>query len=157
MDCVVGKQRTKNVLLVLTERLTRYEVIFRMPNKKPPSVVHCLNKLEYRFGKKYRHIFKSITVDNGVEFSDCAGMQKSMFGGKRTAVYYCHPYTSSERGTNERINRDIRRWFPKGTDFSKHSDEEVQQLENWVNDYPREVLAFATPAELFAQHLAALG
>lgn len=156
MDCVVGKQRTKNVLLVLTERLTRYEVIFRMPNKKPPSVLSCLNRLEYRFGKIYRQIFKSITVDNGVEFSDCAGMEKSMFGGKRTAVYYCHPYTSSERGTNERINRDIRRWFPKGTDFSKYTDDEIQQVENWLNAYPREILGFATPAECFAKCLADL-
>lgn len=157
MDCVVGKQRTKNVLLVLTERQTRYEKVFRMPNKKAESVVRCLNTLEKRFGKtKFRKVFKSITVDNGTEFSDFDGMEKSVYGGNRTSVYYCHPYTSCERGSNERINRDIRRWFPKGTDFSKHTDKKVRFVESWLNDYPRAIFDFATPAEMFAEQLAAL-
>nr|WP_251612040.1 IS30 family transposase [Pumilibacter muris] len=157
MDCVVGKQQTKNVLLVLTERLTRYEMIFRMPNKKTESVVRCLDLLERRYGKtKFNKIFKSITVDNGTEFSDHIGMEKSVFGGKRTDVYYCHPYTSCERGSNERINRDIRRWFPKGTDFSQHANKKIRCVENWVNNYPRAIFGYATPAEMFAEQLAAL-
>lgn len=158
MDCVVGKQRTKNVLLVLTERHTRYEKVFRMPNKKTQSVVSCLDTLERRYGKiKFRKIFKSITVDNGTEFSDYVGMEKSVFSGQRTSVYYCHPYTSCERGSNERINRDIRRWFPKGTDFSKQSKNKVKFVESWLNDYPRAIFGYATPAEKFAEQLAALG
>ncbi len=155
MDCVVGKQRTKNVLLVLTERLTRYEKIFRMPNKKACSVVSCINLLERRYGRqKFRKLFKSITVDNGTEFSDYSGIESSIYGGQRTSVYYCHPYTSCERGSNERINRDIRRWFPKGTDFSKHTNKRVRQVEDWVNNYPREIFDFATSAEMFAEQLA---
>lgn len=157
MDCVVGKQCTKNVLLVLTERNTRYEKIFRMPNKKPESVLKCLDILERNFGKtKFRKVFKSITVDNGVEFSDFDGMEKSIYGDKRTNIYYCHPYTSCERGSNERINRDIRRWFPKGTDFSKFPLKKVRFVESWLNDYPREIFGFATPAEMFAAELAAI-
>lgn len=158
MDCVVGKQNTKNVLLVLTERYTRYETIFRMPNKKAESVVHCLDILERRYGKvKFRKIFKSITVDNGTEFSDHAGMEKSVFRDKRTSVYYCHPYTSCERGSNERINRDIRRWFPKGTDFSVSTKAKISFVEGWLNDYPRAIFGYATPAERFAEQLAVLG
>ncbi len=156
MDCVVGKQRTKNVLLVLTERLTRYELIFKMPNKKPESVVSCLNKLEYRYGKQFRRVFKSITVDNGVEFSDCAGIKQSIFNGKRIELYYCHPYTSCERGSNERINRDIRRRIPKGSDISKYTDEQIQFVEDWINAYPREMFDFASSAEKFAEQLAAI-
>ena len=157
MDCVVGKQRTKNVLLVLTERKTRFETIFRMPNKKAVNVVNCVDILERRYGKqKFRKLFKSITVDNGTEFSDYDGLQRSIHGGQRTSVYYCHPYTSCERGTNERINRDIRRWFPKGTDFSKHTNKQVKQVEQWINAYPREIFDFATSAEMFEKELKSL-
>lgn len=156
MDCVVGKQYTKNVLLVLTERLTRYEIIMKMPNRKAATVVQFVDKLERRYGKKFRTLFKSITVDNGSEFADFAGLERSVYGGARTAVYYCHPYTSCERGSNERINRDIRRLLPKGTDFSKVSDKRVQEVARWVNAYPREIFGFATSAEAFAREFSAL-
>ena len=156
MDCVVGKQNTRNVLLVLTERLTRYEIIMKMPNRKATTVVQCLNKLERRYGKKFRALFKSITIDNGSEFADFVGLEKSVYGGTRTAVYYCHPYTSCERGSNERINRDIRRQFPKGTDFSKVTDKQVREVAEWVNAYPREIFGFSTSAEAFASAVAAL-
>ena len=156
MDCVVGKQNTRNVLLVLTERLTRYEIIMKMPNRKAATVVQCLDKLERRCGKKFCTLFKSITIDNGSEFADFAGLEKSVYGGTRTAVYYCHPYTSCERGSNERINRDIRRQFPKGTDFSKVTDKRVREVAAWVNAYPREIFGFSTSAEAFASAVAAL-
>ena len=154
MDCVCGP--TLPTLLVLSERLTRKEIIYKMPNQKAESVIRCLNKLEKHFGSKFRKIFKTITVDNGTEFSDCRGLERSIFNGKRTTVYYCHPYSSYERGTNERLNREIRRRLPKGTDFAKVSDAEVSATETWVNNYPRQVLDFATSDELFAQEIAKL-
>ena len=156
MDCVIGRQYTRNVLLVLTERLSRYEIIMKMPNRKAATVVQCIDRLERRYGKKFRTLFKSITVDNGSEFSDFAGLERSVYGGKRTAVFYCHPYTSCERGSNERINRDIRRLLPKGTDFSKVSEKRVQEVARWVNEYPRELFGFGNSAEVFAREFAAL-
>lgn len=156
MDCVIGKKETRSVLLVLTERLTRYEIIFKMPNKQAASVVKCVNKLEYNYGKNFRKVFKSITVDNGTEFSDFAGLERSIYKGKRTNVYYCHPYTSCERGSNERINRDIRRLLPKGTNFTPISDEYIQTVATWVNAYPRAIFDYATSAEKFAEQLAAI-
>lgn len=153
MDCVCSKQGTTSAFLVLSERLTRKEIIFKMPNKQAKTVVHCINKLERRYGKLFRKVFKSITVDNGVEFSDFEGLEKSIYGGKRTSVYYCHPYTSCERGTNERINRDIRKKYPKGTDFTNITESEVRGLEDWVNAYPREIFGFATSGEKFAEQL----
>ena len=151
MDCVCGP--TLNTLLVLTERLTRKEIIFPMPNQKSESVLRCLNRLEYRFGRNFKKVFKSITVDNGSEFSDYMGLQRSIYNGQRTTVYYCHPYCSSERGTNERINREIRRLIPKGSDLSKYSVDDIQRVEDWVNNYPRQVLGFATSKELFDEQL----
>ncbi len=156
MDCVCGS--TKAVFLVLTERLTRKEIIMKMPNQKAESVVRCLNKLEDKYGKLFSRIFKTITVDNGVEFSDCAGMEKSKYGEfKRTSVYYCHPYSSWERGTNERINREIRRLVPKGSSLSKYTNKDVQRIENWINSYPRQILGFRSSEDLFNQYLNSTG
>jgi IS30 family transposase len=154
MDCVCGL--TRPALLVLTERLTRNEIIMPMPDQKAKSVIRCLNVLERRYGATFRRVFKSITVDNGSEFADSKGIERSIYRGKRTAVYYCHPYCACERGSNERLNREIRRKLPKGTDFARLSAEDIQAVENWVNAYPREILGFATSAEVFQQELAAL-
>lgn len=156
MDCVIGKQGTKETILAFTERLTRYEIVFKMPDHKAATVVRFVNKLERRYGSLFRRLFKSITVDNGAEFSDFAGLEKSIYGGKRTSVYYCHPYTSCERGSNERLNREIRRLIPKGTDLSTISDKRIQAVEAWVNAYPREIFGYATSAELFNTYLQAI-
>lgn len=153
MDCVCGN--TKATLLVLTERLTRQEIIFPMKDQKSVSVLNCLNTLEKRYGKKFTKVFKTITVDNGSEFLDFEALEKSIYGKdkKRTQIYYCHPYCSCERGTNERINREIRRLVPKGTNLAKYSTADIKQVENWVNNYPRKVLDFATSQELFDYYM----
>lgn len=154
MDCVCGP--TKATFLVLSERLTRQEIIFAMPDQKADSVIHCLNVLERRYGKLFRKVFKSITMDNGSEFADVQGIEKSIYGGKRTITYYCHPYSSWERGTNERINRDIRKLVPKGSKLAQYTPADIQRIEDWINAYPRQVLGFATSAELFAEQIAQL-
>lgn len=156
MDCVIGKQGTKQTILAFTERLTRFEIVYKMPDHKATTVVRYVNKLEKRYGKHFRRLFKSITVDNGVEFSDFKGLEKSIYGGKRTSVYYCHPYTSCERGSNERLNRELRRLIPKGTDLSGVSDQRIKAVETWLNDYPREIFGYATSAEKFAEQLQAI-
>ena len=156
MDCVCGKGRA--VWLVLSERLTRKEIIMPMINQRAESVVRCLNVIERQYGSIFKQVFKTITVDNGPEFSDFKGLEKSSYGrnAKRTQVFYCHPYTSCERGTNERLNREIRRLVPKGTNLSQFTREEVQAVEDWVNAYPREIFGYATSAEMFNIELSKL-
>ena len=157
MDCVIGKREAGKVFLVLTERLTRREIIMLMPNKKAESVVRCLNLLERKFGTLFYSIFKSITVDNGSEFADFKRMERSRYGNKRrTSIYYCHPYCSCERGTNERMNREIRRVFPKGKDLNAVTPDEVKRAEDWLNNYPRGILGFDTPENLFKMHVSRL-
>lgn len=154
MDCIESCKKKKATLLCLSERLSRREIIFKLPNKKSISVIKCLNLLEHRYGKLFPKVFKTITVDNGAEFSDYISMQRSRYGNKkRTTVYYCHPYCSSERGTNERMNREIRRKFPKGTDFTRVSIEQVAEVERWLNAYPRGVLDYDTPENVFNSYL----
>ncbi|MBE5756906.1 MAG: IS30 family transposase [Clostridiales bacterium] len=157
MDCIESSQKKKATLLCLSERLSRREIIFKIPDKTSLSVVKCLNSLERRYGKIFPKLFKSITVDNGAEFSDYFSMQRSRYGNKkRTTIYYCHPYCSSERGTNERMNREIRRKFPKGTDFTSVSLKEVAEVEEWLNNYPRGILGYDTPQNVFNSHFQAI-
>ena len=153
MDCVCGS--TKQSLLVLTERLTRKEIIIPIQTQSTAAVIKALNRLEFRYGKLFKRIFKTITVDNGTEFSNCKGIEKSIYGkGQRTKVYYCHPYSSWERGSNERINREIRRLIPKGTDLAQFTETQIQAVEEWVNNYPREIFGFETSNERFTRELA---
>lgn len=153
MDCVCGP--TKESLLVLTERLTRKEIIMPIQTQSAKNVVKMLNRIEHNYGKKFKQIFKSITVDNGTEFSDYLGLEKSIYGKvRRTKLYYCHPYSSWERGTNERINREIRRLIPKGSDLSKYSASDIKAVEEWVNNYPREIFDFETSNERYAREVA---
>lgn len=142
MDTVVSAQNTGvSCLLVLSERMTREEIIMKIRNKKSSTVVRALNRLEKRYGSKaFREKFKTITCDNGVEFLDGKGIEKSISTKQpRTTVYYCHPYSSYERGTNENINRMIRRFFPKGTNFDDVTPAQVSAVETWINNYPRKI------------------
>lgn len=150
MDCVEGKKKTKKTVLALTERKSRWELFRLMPSKTTESVVKQLDKIEKQIGtEKFKQIFKTITVDNGSEFMDVNGIERSVLTGeKRTQVYYCHPYCSSERGSNENQNRMLRRHHPKGTDFTHVTDEEIQQVEDWLNNYPRKMFGFYSSADV---------
>lgn len=157
MDSVIGKQKeSKNTILALTERKTRNELIFKLPDHTTQSVVKTLNKLERQWGKDaFRTIFKTITVDNGTEFAACKELEKSVFGGTkpRTKLFYCHPYSSYERGSNENQNRMIRRKVPKGCNFDRMSSTEIKNVELWLNNYPRRMLGYKCSAELFQEEL----
>ena len=122
-----------------------------IPDKTAGSVVRALNTIERKYGKLFPAVFKSITVDNGSEFADCAGLEQSVLKkrAKRTKMYYCHPYCSSERGSNEKQNQMIRRKFPKGTNFDKVSPKEVKMVEDWLNRYPRKILGWYSSADMF--------
>jgi len=82
------------------------------------------------------------------------GLETSAFFPKRrTKMYYAHAYCAWERGTNENSNKLIRRFIPKGADIQKFSVAFVVKIENWMNSYPRKILGFYTPKELFDQEL----
>lgn len=155
MDSVMGQQgKSKNALVVLTERKTRYEKIFKVKDHTAASVVKCINSLERKWGRLFSDIFKTITVDNGTEFADCEGIEKKdKKGKKRTEVYYCHPYCSSERGSNENQNRMIRRHIPKGTNFDRKTKKDIQKVEDWLNNYPRPMFGGRSSQELYEEEM----
>lgn len=137
-DLIVGKQGPTTVLFTLTERLTRREIIVKLPNKKTETIAKALDKIEKKYGSKFYKIFKTITFDNGTEFMGYKGLEKSCrIKKKRTQVYYAHPYRSCERGTNENNNRMIRRWIPKGIDMTNIKESFIKEIEDWINNYPR--------------------
>ena len=151
MDCVEGKKGTKKTLLTLTERKTRKEIVKPMDDQTRKSVLKALDEIEAQYGELFPAIFSTITVDNGSEFADCEGMERSALheGQKRTKVYYCHPYSSWERGSNENQNRMFRRFFPKGMDLRGVPDEEFTRAEEWINRYPRKIFGFGSAEEAF--------
>ena len=156
MDTVVGPiGASKCSLLVLTERKTRKEIVRKINRHTAEAVVKALDRLEREFGeRKFREIFKTITVDNGTEFSDVQGIERSRRNKKkRTKVYYCHPYSSYERGSNENQNKLIRRHIPKGVNFDGKTSGEIKEMEDWINNYPRALLNWRTSEECYQEEV----
>lgn len=155
MDTVVGKQgESKKSLLVLTERKARIEIIELLKEHTTKEVVKALDRIERSVGeKKFREIFKTITTDNGPEFSDVEGMERSRRNKRipRTIVYHCHPYSSCERATNENQNKLIRRHIPKGVNFDDYTRGQIKEIENWINTYPRELFDGKTATEVYSK------
>lgn len=156
MDTVVGAQgKGKSSILVLTERKTRNEILEKLKEHTAGEVVRALDRIERRIGEKaFRETFKTITVDNGSEFSDVEGIQRSRRNKKnRTKVYYCHPYSSYERGSNENNNKLVRRWYPKGSIFDDVKPSEIKWVENWMNEYPRAIFSWKSADEVLQDEL----
>lgn len=153
IDLVLGgKDSSGACLLTLTERKSRREIIRKLPDKKQTSVIHALDVLERQLGRKgFSQIFKTITADNGSEFLNSHLMERSCLSRRkqRTQVFYAHPYSAYERGTNENMNRMIRRFIPKGTDINRYTKREIKRIEQWLNTYPRKILDYMTPQEAY--------
>lgn len=150
IDTVVGRQGTTTCLLVLTERKTRYELIRKMSHKSAECTAAELDRLEKEYGEKFKSIFKTVTSDNGVEFYGGGIVNKSIYGGERFKMYYCHPYRSNERGSNELQNRFIRRFIKKGIDIAGVSKKRVKEVQDYINSYPRKLFDGLSAADMLA-------
>jgi IS30 family transposase len=149
MDLVVGSG--KACLLVMTERVSRKELIRKIPDKRQQSVKEALDRLERKHGGQFSCRFKSFTMDNGSEFIDCSSLEASCLrpGENRTVCYYAHPYSAWERGSNENANKLIRRFIPKGTDIGKLSARDIKRIEQWMNNYPRRMFGYKTANDVY--------
>lgn len=137
-DTVIGANH-KGKLLTLVDRSSRYTIIEKLENKTAEltsdTVIKAINSSEVPF--------LSVTFDNGKEFT----LHEKMTKETGLPIYFAHPYSSYERGTNENTNGLIRQYFPKKTDLSKVSKSAVKRVENLINNRPREVLGFKTAYE----------
>ena len=149
IDTVVGKRSNDSVLLTITERKTRKEILIRLAEKTTKAVNEALKALKHKY-ERIDKIFRSITADNGTEFSELSSIIQE-WGGQ---VYFAHPYSSWERGSNERHNGLLRRFIPKGKAIKDLSEESIQRIQNWVNQLPRRILDYKTPEECFMEELA---
>jgi len=150
-DGIVGKKQQGH-LITLVERKLGVGLLFNAGSKESEKTVEIIDSLEKRYGRHFRELFKTITFDNGTEFSDSAAMERD----NRTQVYYAHPYSSFERGTNENWNGIVRRFIPKGSSFDKLTDEDIQRINHYINTLPRKRFGYKTPLDLWNQQMAAI-
>lgn len=141
-DTIVGKDK-KGAILTLVERKTNKGFVLKLTDRTAPSVNKAFKQLNGQ-----RHLFKTITFDNGSEFADCNSLET-----EKMKVYFAHPYSAYERGINENYNRIIRRFIPKGTSFDNLTQETLNRINNWIDSYPRKRHKYKSAEDMFAMEL----
>ncbi len=145
LDTVQGKRDGKeSVILTLVERKTRMLITALLDGKDADSVCYALRNILEQYGPA----IKTVTADNGSEFADLLQLGID--------AYYAHPYSASERGSNERHNRMLRATFPKGQSLDTATRKQLSRAQDEINHLPRRAQGYATPAELFAKETAAV-
>lgn len=140
-DTIVGKDQ-KDRLITHTERVTGLTSISRVIDFNAHIIYKQSEKdIKNTFGNGA----KTVTYDNGIEFTYWLALQKSI--GNDFVVYFADPYTPSQRGRNENTNGLIRDYLPKGTDFKKLTDGDIIRIETLLNNRPRKRLGGLTPIE----------
>jgi len=140
-DLMIGKNRQSS-LGTLVERKTRFTLLVRTQNRTAKQVRSAFSRVMRRLPEALR---KSMTYDQGREMAE----HQRLTHATRVQVYFAHPASPWERGTNENTNGLLRQYFPKGTDFNKVTAWEIKRAQNQLNGRPRQCLNFMTPAEEF--------
>src|SRR5690625_4054942 len=151
IDTVVGQKSDDNALLTIIERKSRFYYAVKIDDQEHDSVDHAINKLQHSFGELFPQVFKTITSDNGSEFSNLASCLKNV-----TDVYFARPYASYERGSNEKHNGLLRRYIPKGKAISDYSRETITHIYQTLNNLPRKILHYQQLAVAVEQEFAKL-
>lgn len=141
MDTIVGKGQ-KSMILTLCERSRNYLIMERLPHGRNHEKVA---ETVVRLLKPYRKNVLTITTDNGFEFRS----HKKITEGLNATVYFADSYSSWQKGAIENMNKLIRQYIPKGTDFRGLSDEFIHSVQLKINRRPREKLNFSTPKDEF--------
>lgn len=139
-DLIVSKKWSKYALLTLTDRKTRLPRIHLLKDKSSKNIMEIIAS------EKEKYWIKSVTFDNGMEFALHHMLQKVWI-----ETYFCEPYHSWEKGSIENLNRIIRRFFPKWTDFATVWEEKIRSICQIIADTPREVLGFISPNQAHFQ------
>lgn len=141
-DFIIGKRSNGfHNLLTFTERKTRMTFIKRVETKNP---MKC-NSIIYKLIKENNLNVKTITVDNGIEFEKIGLLANWI----NAYIFFCEPYASYQRGSNENANGLIRRHWKKGTDFSLVSDDEINWIQETINNMPREIFNWKSSNDHF--------
>ena len=148
IDTVIGKKTSdQDVLLTIIERKSRYYKVIKIDSKSSKPVNDALLDYIMESKTKVAEVFKSITSDNGSEFSGLSELESLV------AMYFCHPYSSFERGSNERHNGILRQFIPKGRSINDFSEDEIMYYVDIINAKPRKNLGYRTPEEIFDEEM----
>ena len=128
-------------LLSIVDRKSRWLKLYLLKDRKKVSVNECL--IEFIRKGFFKGKVKSITCDNGKEFNGYKEIE-SRFS---IPVYFCDPYASWQRGSNENANRIVRRYFPKSTSYKEISKKYLQEVETMINYLPRKILGYLASYE----------
>jgi transposase, IS30 family len=140
LDTIIGKNH-QQAIVSLTERKSRFTLIHKVEQKSAQLVTQAIIKLLAPFSEKVI----TLTSDNGKEFAD----HKTVADKLNARFYFAHPYASWERGLNENTNGLIRQYFPKGSDFTKITQKQINQVMDKLNNRPRKCLGIKTPNQVF--------
>jgi len=140
VDTIIGKGH-KQALVSVTERKSRFALIYKVERKTSDQVSKAINKLLIPI----KQCVQTVTSDNGKEFADHEVIAKKLSAD----FYFAHPYSSFERGSNENTNGLFRQYFPKDRDFTTITNEEIIRAIKKLNNRPRKCLGFKTPNQVF--------
>lgn len=141
-DTIIGAGK-QGAIVTLVDRKSRLTLLKRIARRTAAAVEDAILELL----KPYQGNTHTITCDNGKEFANHQRIAKIL----QVKVFFAHPYSSWERGTNENTNGLIRQYFPKGLDFSSITDDQISFVKERLNDRPRKCLDFQAPAMVFSQ------
>lgn len=149
VDTVIGKKNADEpCVLTLVERMTRMCIWVKARNHTAEAIQETLETIMKHAGSRRTQVFKTITGDNGSEFANL-----SLLDNGELKVYFTHPYSSCEKGSNERHNRMLRRFIPKGRSITEYSADDICFFADCINRLPRRILGYASPEELFDAQL----
>ena len=139
-DLVIGKNH-KSAIGTIVERKSRYTLIIKLKAKNANEIAKMFSKKLNQLNPLFK---KSMTYDNGTE------MARHEIITQKTGmkIYFAHPYSSWERGTNENTNGLIRRYLPKGTDFNQIDENKLLLIQHKLNNRPRKIIGYKTPKEI---------
>lgn len=128
----------------MVERTSRFIMLTSLPNASAPAVLEGFSR---RLRTVPPSLRQTLTYDQGTEMA----LHKTLAKRLRIDIYFCDPHSPWQRGTNENANGLIREYLPKGADLKSYSDTDLRRIEELLNNRPRAILGFKTPAEVFAQ------
>ncbi|MGP9624188.1 MULTISPECIES: IS30 family transposase, partial [unclassified Corynebacterium] len=145
-DLIVGEYN-KTAIGTLVDRKTRYVMLLHLPGAH--DAISVRNAMIERLSGIPEQIRQSVTWDQGSEMA----MHEDITTAVGVDIYFCDPHAPWQRGTNENTNGLLRQYFPKSTDLSVHTPEDLLRVEELMNNRPRKVLDWATPAEVMWDEL----
>lgn len=145
-DLVVSDRKGKGAVATFAERTCMYFLAILVKDQSADEMVRASTDA---LGNIPSALRLTMTHDNGKEISKHEQITENL----QMTVYCARPYRSCDRGLNEFMNRELRRFFPKGTDFSTKTQADVDAAVEWLNNCPRRSLHYRTPKEMFQEKL----